>query len=186
MKISIEILSGHESGKVFSFDQPANLLVGRSKEALIQTGAQDKYVSRNHCILEIAPPKCILHHISKTNETKVNEIPVQEATIHHGDVIKVGFTSFKITIEDQVKSQHVTCKRCQSTFEIPDNHNNIDLCDNCIANELKADAASTIEKKYSCHICGKDLTEKANSDGKETMFCLQFSLKEEDHMGILF
>ncbi len=166
MKISVEILSGPEAGKVFVFDQPANLLVGRSKEALIQTGSQDKYVSRNQCILEIAPPNCMLHHLSTTNETKVNDIPVQEAAIKHNDIIKIGFTSLKISIEKEFQQHIVTCKKCKAEFEVPAIHSNIDLCDNCVSGELNAAIASTIEKKYTCQVCGSDLTLRANSDGK--------------------
>ncbi|MBN2612318.1 MAG: protein kinase [Bacteroidales bacterium] len=166
MKITVEISAGPDAGKVFTFEQPANLLIGRSKDALIQTGSNDRYVSRNHCILEISPPKCVMHHLSTTSETRVNDVVVQEIDINDNDIIRIGYTSLKIHIEKDIQTKEVICKKCGAEIKVLDCNSTIDLCDECNSVFQKKDDEQVVAKKYECEKCGKDLTHFANSDNK--------------------
>lgn len=72
MKVNLTVMEGTDKGKVFSFDEPENFLLGRSadksKEHLLLS-PDDTYVSRNHFLLEINPPDCFIRDAGSLNGT---------------------------------------------------------------------------------------------------------------------
>ncbi|HVG34335.1 MAG TPA: FHA domain-containing protein, partial [Pyrinomonadaceae bacterium] len=78
MRINLRVLSGPHAGRTFTFDQHDTFLIGRSETAHLCL-PDDRFFSRNHCILEIAPPRCFLRDLGSTNGTYVNGQKVQEA-----------------------------------------------------------------------------------------------------------
>ncbi len=97
MRVSLKILAGPHAGRTFAFDQHDTFLIGRSEKAHLCL-PEDRFFSRNHCILEIAPPRCFLRDLGSTNGTFVNGQKVQEAFLNNGDQIQGGQTVLSVEV----------------------------------------------------------------------------------------
>jgi eukaryotic-like serine/threonine-protein kinase len=91
------VLSGPHAGRTFTFDQHNTFLIGRSESAHLCL-PEDRFFSRNHCILEINPPRCYLRDLGSTNGTYVNGQKVQEAFLNSGDQIQGGQTVLAVEV----------------------------------------------------------------------------------------
>src|SRR5260370_7337246 len=91
MRVTLRVLAGPYSGRAFIFDQLDSFLIGRSDNAHLYL-PEDKFFSRHHCLLEIAPPRCFLRDLGSTNGTFVNGQKVPEAHLRSGDRIQGGQT----------------------------------------------------------------------------------------------
>ena len=63
MKGQLQIIKGPDVGKTLDFKDNDYFLLGRNAQgsfAHYKLSPEDTYVSRNHCIFEIRPPKCFL------------------------------------------------------------------------------------------------------------------------------
>ena len=94
-EVVMEVVSGPQTGRQFTFDKHDTLLVGRSARAHLQLG-DDPHFSRFHFRLEINPPQCYLIDLGSRNGTFVNGEPVRECYLQSGDVISGGMTELKI------------------------------------------------------------------------------------------
>ena len=95
MQVTLRVLSGPHAGRTFTFDQHDTFLIGRSETAQLCL-PNDRFFSRNHCLLEIAPPRCFLRDLGSTNGTFVNGRKTVGATpLRRGDNVRVGSTTFR-------------------------------------------------------------------------------------------
>lgn len=99
MKVRLKVISGPHTGREFTFDQPDTFLIGRGDKAHFSL-PNDRYFSRNHCLLEIAPPRCFLRDLGSTNGTYVNGKPVQSTHLRSGDRIQGGETTLVVEALD--------------------------------------------------------------------------------------
>jgi len=76
-------------------------MIGRSEDAQFCL-PHDRFFSRHHCLLEIAPPQCFLRDLGSLNGTFVNGIKVETAHLRNGDRIQGGET----VLEVEVASDH--------------------------------------------------------------------------------
>jgi serine/threonine-protein kinase len=90
-------LAGPYTGRVFCFTQPDTFLIGRSNDAHLCL-TDDKFFSRNHCLLEISPPRCFLRDLGSTNGTFVNGKRVTEAFLENGARIQGGETVLLVEV----------------------------------------------------------------------------------------
>lgn len=97
MQVTLRVLSGPHAGRSFTFDQHSTFLIGRSDTAQLYL-PDDRFFSRNHCLLEIAPPRCFLRDLGSTNGTYVNGQKVQEAFLSNGDHIQGGQTVLAVEV----------------------------------------------------------------------------------------
>lgn len=97
MKVTLKVLSGPHVGRAFTFDQHDTFLIGRAEQAHLCL-PEDRFFSRNHCILEINPPRCFLRDLSSTNGTYVNGVKVQEAYLKSGDRVQGGQTILEVEV----------------------------------------------------------------------------------------
>ena len=97
MRVSLKVLAGPHAGRTFAFDQHDTFLIGRSETAHLCL-PEDRFFSRNHCILEIAPPRCFVRDLGSTNGTYVNGQKVQEAFLNNGDQIQGGQTVLAVEV----------------------------------------------------------------------------------------
>jgi hypothetical protein len=148
MQVNLRVLAGPYKGRVFSFDEHDTFLIGRNNEAHLCL-PDDRFFSRNHCLLEIDPPRCFLRDLGSTNGTFVNGRRVGETFLRHGDQIQGGATVLLIEVstgwgrEESVSSQPaivvVECLNCgrreQAQASTP-NERLTFLCEDCRA-ELK-------------------------------------------------
>src|SRR5213075_2459733 len=57
MRVTLKVLEGPYRGREFTFDHHDTFLIGRSDNAHLYL-PDDRFFSRHHCLLEIAPPRC--------------------------------------------------------------------------------------------------------------------------------
>jgi serine/threonine-protein kinase len=72
-------------------------MIGRSEDAQFCL-PHDRFFSRHHCILEIAPPQCFLRDLGSLNGTFVNGIKVETAHLKNGDRIQGGETVLEVEV----------------------------------------------------------------------------------------
>ena len=97
MQVNLRVLAGPYEGRVFCFTQPDTFLIGRSNDAQLCL-TDDKFFSRNHCLLEITPPRCFLRDLGSTNGTFVNGKRVAEAFLENGAHIQGGETVLLVEV----------------------------------------------------------------------------------------
>lgn len=155
MQVTLRVLSGPHAGRSFIFDQHDTFLIGRSDTAHLCL-PDDRYFSRNHCILEIAPPRCFLRDLGSTNGTYVNGLKVQEAYLRNGDRIQGGQTVLSVEVSADQQAQyagHMQLPPTQPAIVIVE-------CLNCGARD-QAEAASPDEHMtFLCEDCRNELRRK--------------------------
>src|SRR5712664_3820485 len=100
MRVTLKVLAGPYAGRAFTFDQHDTFLIGRSDTAHLYL-PEDKFFSRHHCLLEIAPPRCFLRDLGSTNGTFVNGQRVPEAFLRSGDRIQGGQTVLQVEVQTE-------------------------------------------------------------------------------------
>ncbi len=99
----MRVLAGPQSGRVFTFDQHETFMIGRSEAAHFCL-PHDRFFSRHHCLLEMAPPQCFLRDLGSTNGTFVNGIRVETAHLKNGDRIQGGETVLEVEVKTDVRA----------------------------------------------------------------------------------
>lgn len=97
MRVTLRVISGPHNGRAFTFDQHDTFLIGRTETAHFCL-PEDRYFSRHHCILEIAPPQIFLRDLGSTNGTFVNGMRVETAHLKSGDRIQGGETVIEVEV----------------------------------------------------------------------------------------
>ncbi len=175
MKVELKVTNGAMKGKTFEFTEHDTFLFGRSQNAKCQL-PDDNYVSRNHFLLEINPPKVWLRDLGSLNGTYVNNIKYggrevneapkpamndfsvfinknlvdrsnYETELFNDDHIKVGDTLISVIIESDVN-----CKKCGNIIDSADkekyriDQNNY-LCEKCEKQDIEQQADQTLNIK---------------------------------------
>ncbi|MEO6393320.1 MAG: serine/threonine-protein kinase, partial [Pyrinomonadaceae bacterium] len=156
MKVTLRVTAGPHFGRTFSFDQHDTFLIGRADTAQLCL-PEDRFFSRHHCILEIAPPRCFLRDLGSTNGTYVNGAKVQEAHLKTGDEIQGGQT--KLSVEVSVDHVVSPPQGQGSTLVLQPTQPSIVLvtCLNC-GRQDQAEASSPDEKMtFLCEDCREEL-----------------------------
>ena len=167
MKVILNVISGSEKGRCFQFDQPDTILVGRSKDCHLRLSSDDPYISRRHFLIEICPPRCVLKDLNSSNPPHVNGKKVYETELYQDDVIAAGYTQLQIAIEQDVRI--ATCNRCGEVIPLAAADTPPDLCSQCMEEEERKQRVMpkpSSDLAIHCINCGKDIGEKANSDGR--------------------
>ena len=97
MRVSLNVVAGPQTGRSFTFDQHDTFMIGRSEDAQFCL-PHDRFFSRHHCILEIAPPQAFLRDLGSTNGTFVNGLRVETAHLKSGDRIQGGETVLEVEV----------------------------------------------------------------------------------------
>ena len=97
MQVTLKVLAGPYSGRSFSFNQHDTFLIGRNPEAHLCL-PNDRFFSRNHCLLEISPPRCFLRDLGSTNGTFVNGRRLLASFLKNGDRIQCGETVLSVEV----------------------------------------------------------------------------------------
>ena len=149
MQVNLKVTAGPYKGRIFSFTQHDSFLIGRSPDAHLCL-PNDRYFSRNHCLLEMNPPHSYLRDLDSTNGTFLNGYRVKDAFLKNGDRIQCGETILivEVTAESKDLSETtqdagvparpvlvmVECVNCgrreQAQASSPDEHLTF-LCEDC-------------------------------------------------------
>jgi pSer/pThr/pTyr-binding forkhead associated (FHA) protein len=97
MQVNLKVIGGPYKGRIFSFTQHDSFLIGRSRDAHLYL-PDDRYFSRNHCLLEINPPRSFLRDLNSTNGTFLNGQRVGTAFLNDGDRIQCGETVLVVEV----------------------------------------------------------------------------------------
>jgi len=73
-------------------------MIGRSEDSQFCL-PHDRFFSRHHCIIEIAPPQAFLRDLGSTNGTFVNGLRADTSYLKHGDRIQGGETVLEVVVE---------------------------------------------------------------------------------------
>lgn len=103
MQVNLRVIAGPQTGRIFTFDQHDTFMIGRSEDSQFCL-PHDRFFSRHHCILEIAPPQAFLRDLGSTNGTFVNGIRVETAHLKNGDRIQGGETVLEVSV---VAAEHI-------------------------------------------------------------------------------
>lgn len=152
MRVTLHVVAGPQVGRDFTFDQHATFMIGRSEDAQFCL-PHDRYFSRHHCILEIAPPQAFLRDLGSTNGTFVNGMLVETAHLKSGDRIQGGETVLEVEVssglEDFGDSSSDLGKTQTSVVRVS--------CLNCGApSAVEADSPET-RLSYICDECREKL-----------------------------
>jgi len=117
MRVTLCVIAGPHKGRAFTFDQHETFLIGRSETAHFCL-PEDRYFSRHHCLLEIAPPQCFLRDLGSTNGTFVNGQKVESIYLKSGDRIQGGETILEVEVTVETRS-HFAPNRQNQISVIP-------------------------------------------------------------------
>lgn len=174
MKLRLEVIKGPETGRYFEFTHPDTFIVGRGgkdRPVHLKLSGDDPYVSRQHFMLEIAPPRIYFFDFRSTNPPGINGIEVQEAELHDGDIIEVGYTQLMVHVFPEIIQNTISChcKRCEKPINVKliEGEPPPTICTSCQEKEAESirKKSSLIAFPVTC-TCGKDLSLIANSDGR--------------------
>jgi eukaryotic-like serine/threonine-protein kinase len=146
MRVTLRVLAGPYLGREFNFDQHDTFLIGRAETAHLYL-PEDRFFSRLHCLLEIAPPQCFLRDLGSTNGTFVNDRKVQEVFLRSGDRIQGGQTVLEVEVHADQTSPAL---------------NNIDQ----LTRELSRPSVVNVE----CANCGRREHVEASAPGEKLTF----------------
>ena len=107
MRVTLRVIAGPQTGRVFTFEQHETFMIGRSEDAQFCL-PQDRYFSRHHCIMEIAPPQCFLRDLGSLNGTFVNGIRVETCYLKDGDRIQGGETVLEVQVSTESSFNQVS------------------------------------------------------------------------------
>ena len=149
MQVTLRVLAGPYAGRSFTFDQHDTFLIGRSPDAHMHL-PNDRFFSRNHCLLEIAPPRCFLRDLGSTNGTFLNNERVREAYLKSGDRLQGGETVLLVDVTAPPSASATT------------------IVENCGPDEPTRPAIVIVE----CLNCGRrEQAEAATPDERMTFLC---------------
>lgn len=114
MRVTLHVVAGPQTGRDFTFDQHDTFMIGRSEDAQFCL-PQDRYFSRHHCILEIAPPQAFLRDLGSTNGTYVNGMRVETAHLKSGDRIQGGETILEVEVSTGLEEFNDTARMTGET-----------------------------------------------------------------------
>ena len=153
MRVTLRVLAGPYSGQEFVFDQHDTFLIGRSENAHLYL-PEDRFFSRHHCLLEIAPPRCFLRDLGSTNGTFVNGERVQEVFLKSGDRIQGGQTILEVDVQAEPKPAVGEAPTLMRPLELTVE------CANCGRRETVQGSATSDRMTFICEDCREELKRK--------------------------
>lgn len=150
MRVTLRVLAGPYHGQEFVFDQHDTFLIGRSENAHLYL-PEDRFFSRHHCLLEIAPPRCFLRDLGSTNGTYVNGQRVQESFLKSGDRIQGGQTVLEVDVQVEQRPSEAEAPTLTKPFEITIG------CANCGRREIVQGSATNEPMTFICEECREEL-----------------------------
>jgi serine/threonine-protein kinase len=150
MRVTLRVLAGPYHGQEFVFDQHDTFLIGRSENAHLYL-PEDRFFSRHHCLLEIAPPRCFLRDLGSTNGTYVNGQRVQESFLKSGDRIQGGQTVLEVDVQAEQRPNEAEAPTLTKPIEIKIE------CANCGRRETVEGSATNEPMTFICEECREEL-----------------------------
>ena len=158
MRVTLKVLAGPYTGREFTFDQHDTFLIGRADTAHLYL-PEDRFFSRHHCLLEIAPPRCFLRDLGSTNGTFVNGEKVSEAFLRSGDRIQGGQTVLEVEVQSE---QPVTVNGMEAPTLTRPTVVTVE-CANCGRREQTEASDANEKMSFVCEDCREELKRQPQS-----------------------
>ncbi len=152
MRVTLHVVTGPQTGRDFTFDQHDTFMIGRSEDAQFCL-PHDRFFSRHHCLIEIAPPRAFLRDLGSTNGTYVNGTRVDTAHLKSGDRIQGGETVLEVEVSAGVEAFDDTSGKFISTLVSMVNVE----CLNCRAPATFEASHAEAQLSYVCDDCREKL-----------------------------
>jgi eukaryotic-like serine/threonine-protein kinase len=152
MRVTLRVLAGPYTGREFTFDQHDTFLIGRADTAHLYL-PEDRFFSRHHCLLEIAPPRCFLRDLGSTNGTFVNGQRVPEAFLTSGDRVQGGQTVLEVEVQSE---QPATVNGLEAPTLTRPTLISVD-CANCGRREQTEASHANEKMSFICEECREEL-----------------------------
>src|SRR5438132_1553228 len=159
MRVTLRVLAGPYTGREFTFDQHDTFLIGRADTAHLYL-PEDKFFSRNHCLLEISPPRCFLRDLGSTNGTFVNRERVHTAYLKSGDRIQGGETILEVEVTVNQPSLQETAMPSGTGPEMTRPAIVVVECLNCGRREQAEATAPDERMTFLCEDCRAELRQQ--------------------------
>ena len=99
--VTLRVIEGPQSGRVFTYDEPARTLIGRALDCGVRAPGDDPRISERHCVLEINPPGVEIRDLGSVAGMLINGVkvggtmsgigtPSLPIALGHGDQIAIG------------------------------------------------------------------------------------------------
>lgn len=151
MQVNLRVIAGPYKGRIFTFTQHDSFLIGRNPEAHLCL-PEDRFFSRNHCLLEINPPRSFLRDLGSTNGTFVNGNRVREVFLNNGDRIQGGETILyvEVAVNDTQGESTLSSRTTAPVLVMVE-------CLNCGRREQAQASASDERFSFLCEDCRIEL-----------------------------
>ena len=156
MQVNLKVIAGPYKGRIFNFTQHDSFLIGRTPEAHLCL-PDDRFFSRNHCLLEINPPHSFVRDLGSTNGTFVNGKRVREAYLQNGDRIQGGETILVVEVRATIANN--LAETTQDALESPPAKPVLVMveCLNCGRREQAQASAADERMTFLCEDCRIEL-----------------------------
>ncbi len=95
----LRCIAGLSKGRQFEL-VATETVVGRGEEAGIKIATGNRTLSRRHILIKNKEGRFVLYNQSN-NGTLLNNLPVEEAVLHHGDRIEIGDSELEFVLTDE-------------------------------------------------------------------------------------
>lgn len=95
-RISLAVLDGRDSGRIFQVDRP-RVVLGRGEADIV---INDSEVSRQHASIEVRGQRVVLRDLGSTNGTFVNEVKISQSEIDNRAEFRIGGTRLMLIMTD--------------------------------------------------------------------------------------
>ncbi|MFO7900205.1 MAG: FHA domain-containing protein [Planctomycetota bacterium] len=103
MPATLRVVRGLELNSLYRLDDDDMCTMGRSVNCTVRV--PDGLASRSHCEIQRRNGDWILTDVGSRNGTYVNKAQVNETTLHSGDLVRVGATVYKFSIDGEPDQQ---------------------------------------------------------------------------------
>jgi hypothetical protein len=97
LKISLAVLQGKDSGRIFPVEKLA-VILGRGEADVLLDDAE---VSRHHACIEVHGPRIVLKDLGSTNGTFVNDVKITQCEMENRGEFRVGGTRLMVILTDR-------------------------------------------------------------------------------------
>ncbi len=98
MRVILDVIEGPLKGRQFVLDRHETFVIGRSRFVHCPM-PEDLALSRDHFMIELNPPSCVLRDLGSTNGTFLNNRRVDRSPLASRDMIAAGQSIFRVAVE---------------------------------------------------------------------------------------
>jgi hypothetical protein len=95
-RLSLAVLEGKDSGRIFLVDRP-RMVLGRGEADIV---LNDTEVSRQHACVEVHGTRVVLKDLGSTNGTFVNDVKVSQTEIENRTEFRLGGTRLMLILTE--------------------------------------------------------------------------------------